>query len=139
MKIISALRLVGGSTSSEGRVEVLYNNQWGTVCDDYWGINDARVVCRELGYRDAISSPRHARFGGGRGKIWLDDVNCQGNETSIDDCGHRGWGINDCSHYEDASVVCYVLRSVGKSAEHAFFVRQAKLIYFLSLGDILIK
>ena len=139
MKIISALRLVGGSTCSEGRVEVFHDNIWGTVCDDSWDINDARVICRELGYRDAISSPRYARFGAGRGKIWLDDVNCQGNEASIVDCGHSGWGNNDCRHYEDASVVCYRLHPGGKSAEHVFFVRQPKTIHVLPLGGILIK
>ncbi|KAM7428099.1 hypothetical protein ABFA07_020874 [Porites harrisoni] len=109
------LRLVGGSRSSEGRVEVFYNNQWGTVCDDYWDINDARVVCRQLGYPGAISAPGSARFGAGSGPIWLDDVNCQGDETSIGYCRHRGWGIENCGHYEDASVVCYGLRSGGCS------------------------
>ena len=130
LKIISALRLVGGSRSSEGRVEVFYNNQWGTVCDDYWDINDARVVCRQLGYPGAISAPGSARFGAGSGPIWLDDVNCQGNETSIGYCRHRGWGIENCGHHEDASVVCYGLGSGGKS-EHAFYkmeVRQSLII-----------
>ena len=116
---LKALRLVGGSRSSEGRVEVFYNNQWGTVCDDYWDINDARVVCRQLGYPGAISAPGSARFGAGSGPIWLDDVNCQGNETSILYCGHRGWGIENCGHHEDASVECYGLESGGRS-ENAF-------------------
>ena len=45
-----AIRLVGGSSSREGRVEVCINNQWGTVCDDYWGTADANVACGQLGY-----------------------------------------------------------------------------------------
>ena len=134
MKIISALRLAGGSRSWEGRVEVFHNDIWGTVCDDFWDINDARVICRQLGYPDAISSPGEAQFGAGRGKIWLDDVNCQGNETSIADCGHRGWGIENCGHSEDASVVCYGLSSAGKSVEHAFFVRQSTFWATFSLN-----
>ena len=45
-----ALRLVGGTLSIQGRVEICNNNAWGTVCDDAWGTPDAQVVCRQLGY-----------------------------------------------------------------------------------------
>ena len=100
------LRLVGGSGSWEGRVEVFYNNIWGTVCDDSWDIYDGRVVCRQLGFPGAVSAPRSARFGAGSGRIWLDNVACSGNESSIIYCGHNGWGSHNCSHGEDASVIC---------------------------------
>ena len=100
------MRLIGGSWPGEGRVEIYYRGSWGTVCDDDWDINDARVVCRQLGYSSAVSAPQSARFGQGSGRIWLDDVQCQGYESSIGNCRHRPWGVHDCSHREDASVIC---------------------------------
>ena len=100
------LRLVGGNRPGEGRVEIFHNGNWGTVCDDKWDINDAQVVCREHRYGVALSAPPGAHFGSGHGQIWLDDVQCQGNEISIVDCQHAGWGIENCGHSEDASVIC---------------------------------
>ena len=44
------LRLAGGETSSEGRLEICFNSVWGTVCDDFWGAPDAQVACAQLGY-----------------------------------------------------------------------------------------
>ncbi|XP_033106180.1 deleted in malignant brain tumors 1 protein-like [Anneissia japonica] len=101
-----AVRLVGGSTSREGRVEVQINGIWGTVCDDAWGISDANVICRQLALGTAVSAPTNAHFGQGTGQIHLDDVHCNGNEDSIIDCPHGGVGVHNCQHSEDASVVC---------------------------------
>lgn len=104
------MRLVGGQNSRQGRLEISINNQWGTVCDDSWDINDATVVCRQLGFSSAVSAPTSAHFGQGSGTIWLDDVNCAGNENSLMDCGNRGLGVHNCAHAEDAGVVCIASR-----------------------------
>ena len=97
---------MGGSTDSEGRVEVYHNGAWGTVCDDGWDITDANVVCRQLGYIGATSALSFAAFGQGSGPIHYDDVFCTGSETRLADCSHSGIGSHNCGHYEDAGVVC---------------------------------
>ena len=108
LNIVPQVRLVGGNVVNTGRVEVYHNNTWGTVCDDGWDLNDAAVVCRELGFPGAISFSCCGAFGQGTGPIWLDHVGCTGNETSLSTCAHPGWGIHvhSCSHYEDAGVYC---------------------------------
>ena len=102
-----AVRLVDGPDSATGRVEVYYNGTWGTVCHDLWDINDAHVVCRQLGFLYALNAYYGARYGRGTGPILLDSVKCGGFESSLFSCGHDGVGIYDyCDHSEDASVRC---------------------------------
>ena len=103
----SLIRLVGGSSYNEGRVEVNYNGEWGTVCDDGWDDTDAGVVCRQLGFGSSGTAIGSAAFGQGSGSIWLDGVSCSGNELALAACGHLGVGITrNCSHLSDAGIRC---------------------------------
>ena len=87
-------------------MEVLYDGEWGTVCDDDFDDTDADVVCRELGYPGATGYSCCADYGEGTGAIWLDDVDCTGTEASLYDCSHSGFGIHNCAHSEDVGVAC---------------------------------
>lgn len=100
------VRLDGGTAPYKGRVEIFYNGVWGTVCHDYWELPEANVVCRQLGFERALRALRSAAYGQGTGVIWLDDVDCIGNETALSQCKHKGWRVTDCVHSKDASVIC---------------------------------
>ena len=88
-------------------MEVNYNGEWGTVCDDGWDDTDAGVVCRQLGFGSSGTAIGSADFGQGSGSIWLDSVTCTGNESTLATCGHLGVGITtDCSHLKDVYITC---------------------------------
>ena len=102
-----SLRLQGpSSVNGIGRVEVLYNGTWGTICDNGWDLRDARVVCRQLGYLDAVRAlPREEVHFGDR-QIWLEAVDCTGREQGLTNCSYVGWGNSHCKQYRDAGVEC---------------------------------
>ena len=124
------IRLVGGIVANEGRIEICFNNEWGTICDDNWGKNDATVVCKQLGYSTIGNQPNklvyfllyytnmfshtdavafsNAHFGSGSGTIFLDNVGCSGTEASLLDCSYSSGNSVVCSngHNEDAGVRC---------------------------------
>lgn len=146
---VGEVRLVDGDSAddNEGRVEICFGGQWGSVCDDLWDYNDAAVVCNQLGFgtigrlrsiiydytqsmvicfyicdsTDATIARTQSLFGQGTGPVFLDNVNCQGNEGSLIDCNTAGVGrvsSNCIGHSEDASVICPTCEiddSVGSS------------------------
>ncbi|KAL4221648.1 Deleted in malignant brain tumors 1 [Mactra antiquata] len=104
------IRLVDGDTYYRGRVEVYYQGQWGTICDDSFDHNDVKVICRMLGLYQGSSygvAYHGASFCPGSGPIMLDDLYCSGYEYDISQCRSNGWFSNDCGHGEDAGVDCY--------------------------------
>ncbi len=96
-------------------MEICNERRWGTVCDDSWNEPDARVVCRQLGYSADRARGFTSGFAKGTGgmRIWLDDVDCAGNETRLIDCPAGPLGRHNCAHTEDAGVSCISGESVA--------------------------
>lgn len=89
-------------------INLLLSLKVGTICDNDFDINDAHVVCRMLGFEGAWSTMCCGWYGFGYGEIWLDSLQCSGNETTLSECAHVGWGNHDdvCTHDNDAGVYC---------------------------------
>ncbi|XP_059173830.1 mucin-2-like [Physella acuta] len=85
------VRLVGGKRRYIGTVVIMHDGKWGTVCDSQWDLNDAVVVCRQLGYTTAVRAALKSEFGSGNQRMWLTDVQCSGNETRLDACQFVGY------------------------------------------------
>jgi lysyl oxidase-like protein 2/3/4 len=103
------IRLVNNINGNphEGRVEIFYLGLWGTVCDDRFDMNEAEVICRQLGFSGAVEELHGGhKFNPGSGMIWMDSLECDGNELNLASCKFNGFGIHDCSHAEDAGVIC---------------------------------
>ncbi len=100
------LRLVNGHSRCAGRVEVLHSGQWGTVCDLFWDLADAAVVCKELDCGEPVDVLSEAHFGQGSGPVWRSHVRCVGSESNLKDCASAGWYKSYCDHTRDAGVIC---------------------------------
>ena len=93
----------------EGRIEILHNGTWGTICDHDWEYEDAQVACRLLGFSGTVRAVTNAYYGRGSGRVWLDHVECTGSETNLTSCRHNNFESvdSDCrDHSNDAGVVC---------------------------------
>jgi len=113
--VAEEVRLVGGPSPREERLEVYYSSTWGTVCDSGFMDVSARVVCYMLGYGFCGHAVGN-RYGAGSGTIWLDYVRCRNTDRRIAHCRHIGWGRHYCTHRNDVSVSCFCdVRVVGDS------------------------
>ncbi|XP_032919167.1 antigen WC1.1-like [Catharus ustulatus] len=98
------VRLVGSSGRCAGRVEVYSGGSWSSVCQEGWDLQDAAVVCRELGCGRALEAPSSARFGGGTGPLWPYMAECSGSEESLWECGRSE--ERECGRGVGAGAVC---------------------------------
>lgn len=104
--MLHEVRLVDGLSNASGRIEVFINGEWGTVCDDEWNLEDANVVCRQLGFPTAHLNLTREYFGKGTGRIWLSNLQCGGYERSLLQCKHERFQQPDCTHRQDVGVLC---------------------------------
>ena len=111
----------GGATHNEGRLEIFHDDEWGTVCDDFFGRRDAKVACKQMDYTGAEAYLTDVAVAPGR-RFWLDDVNCMGNEARLTECFYNSdvrnsssrtspqWGIANCIPSEQVGVRCTASR-----------------------------
>lgn len=110
------IRLQGSLLPNAGRIEILYAGVWGTIGRSNWDVNDANVVCRQLGYQaGAEAALKNRVYGPFIGPTWLTNLQCTGYETNVMDCAHDGIAnkTERSSTVEFASVIC----KDGKTAE----------------------
>lgn len=106
-----SIQLTGSPNAHEGRVEVTAFGHTGYICDDGFGLRDAQVVCRELGYALGASEVKGNSFFIKNNQTdapfyMMDDVTCNGDETTLMDCDFSGWGVHNCLGQEIVGVVC---------------------------------
>ena len=103
-----SLRLIGGTSEYEGRLQTFFNSRWGAVCNHKWDFNDARVACRQLGFSDALVAVTGSDYGYAEEEeeFLLDDVDCSGDEPGLHFCRSSGFGNQACATSEVGGVIC---------------------------------
>ena len=108
------VRLVGGENENKGRVEIYYNNTWGTVCSNSWDQSDSNTVCRQLGYTGATGYYRSLFIGHENAVVWMDYVSCGTYDICLGKCSFNGFGKSRCQHTQDVFVNCTGTRDSEK-------------------------
>ena len=100
------VRLIGGPSIYNGTVELCLEGVWGSICHGGWDVNEANIVCKQLGFSSAGNTALYAAFHGqSSGPIFINNVNCAGTESYLIDCP-VGLSVTGCSHYQDSAVSC---------------------------------
>ncbi|XP_068710420.1 scavenger receptor cysteine-rich type 1 protein M160-like isoform X2 [Montipora foliosa] len=111
------IRLQGSTLPNAGRVEVFYGGVWGSISSDNWDMNDATVVCRQLGYQDGAEVALKNRvYGPFFGPVWLTYLHCTGNEKNVMECAHDVIGnkSEEMPTTRFASVICKGGKMLGE-------------------------
>ncbi|XP_052772242.1 scavenger receptor cysteine-rich domain superfamily protein-like [Mya arenaria] len=103
---IQDIRLSGGQSKIEGRVEIKSMDTWGTICKDRFGIREADVICNMMGFPPAQDVYLNGEYGAGTGPIFVDDLSCGLSDTHINNCSYVTY--DNCSHLQDVAVKCTV-------------------------------
>ncbi|XP_029990097.1 scavenger receptor cysteine-rich type 1 protein M130-like [Sphaeramia orbicularis] len=127
-----SVRLVHGSSLCSGRLQVRSNQSWSSVCEEDLDLNDAQVVCRELGC-GAPSVLRGALYGQGEAPVWTSEFQCEGNESVLLDCGRSA--SDTCSSGRAVDVTCAdPIRLVGEPSGCAGTVEMEKQSDWRAVG-----
>uniref|UniRef100_A0A669EVN5 SRCR domain-containing protein n=1 Tax=Oreochromis niloticus TaxID=8128 RepID=A0A669EVN5_ORENI len=100
-----SVRLLKGSSLCSGRLQVKSNQRWSSVCEDDFDLQDAEVVCRELG----CGPPSHlqgALYGEVEAPVWSREFQCGGHESALLDCRSSGSVRSSCSPGKAAGLTC---------------------------------
>lgn len=118
LKYPPPIRLVNGSSETEGHVQIFVRGRWGGICGNYysWGNNDAMVVCRQLGLpADGAQALSYRYREASEERMIIGDVYCTGREAYISDCPNDGLYVSNCGYYYDYGQLHAGVRCQGNS------------------------
>ena len=110
---VGDIRLVDGGAPNQGRVEIYINDSWWTICDNWFGYDEGRVVCKQLGLPALYDVYYGGTFGQGNGSRLREEYNCQGSETSLLNCSKTGYISYSCDRWDDVGITCGPLVKAG--------------------------
>ncbi|KAL0153168.1 hypothetical protein M9458_051495, partial [Cirrhinus mrigala] len=129
------VRLVGGSRCS-GRLEILHNQTWMSVCDAAFDQQDAEVVCRELDCGAPVQVLGAAAFGKGDAQMWTQEIQCRGNESQIHFCPSSPSRENNCSYDSDVGLMCADSENVRLVGGHSRCAGRVEVLHRGQWGTV---